>query len=394
MGSINAATAALVATIGMLLDTDGWHGEGISRRALGVLEGRCVQAPGPGLVAIARRREELPVCFGLFGEGRLTEDAMVRIARRVPAERDAEVAGWAATMMISQLTRVLAACPSSTPRPSPSRSGRSTLGTDPRDGWVRGTLPSPPTRAPWSWPGCWRARDAEFRDRNDLPAEAPVTDGAASGGELGRRPGAHGLRSLRRPRRHVPTHRAPRGTQPGRHPPRTSTADGTLGPARLHLGGHIPDAVARYLGCDAKVVLATYQAGRLLGITTTDRTPNRRLRRLLEQRDGGCAHPLCEQKRWLHAHHIVYWEDGGLTTPDNLLCLCPLHHRALHHGDFTITGNPENGTIRFTDRHGRAIEPPPFAPPGAPPNPQQPGRYQQPLGERLTRWFDLELTQT
>jgi hypothetical protein len=124
--------------------------------------------------------------------------------------------------------------------------------------------------------------------------------------------------------------------------------------------------------------------GRLLGIVPSERTPNRKHRRYLERRDQGCAHPLCTQTRWLHAHHIQHWEDGGPTIPSNLICLCPTHHRQLHHGDFTITGDPEAGPVTFTDRLGHRIEPPHFGAQQLPP-PQPPTKttYVPPCGERL-----------
>ncbi len=52
------------------------------------------------------------------------------------------------------------------------------------------------------------------------------------------------------------------------------------------------------------------------------------------------------------------------TIAANLVCLCERHHRQLHHGDFTIQGDPEAGTLRFVDRFGRATEPPGLEPTG------------------------------
>ncbi len=112
MGTLNAATAQLVGTIRMLLDTDGWHGWGIQSIAHWVSwHAALSRHRAGGLVKIAERMHELPACWALFEEGRITEDAMVRIARRVPASHDADVARKVPTMMISQLDRALAACP-------------------------------------------------------------------------------------------------------------------------------------------------------------------------------------------------------------------------------------------------------------------------------------------
>ena len=67
------------------------------------------------LVRIARRIEDLPACWALFEAGRLTEDAMVCIVRRVPVARDAEVASWAPGMLVSQLRRSSGATSAVTP---------------------------------------------------------------------------------------------------------------------------------------------------------------------------------------------------------------------------------------------------------------------------------------
>src|SRR5690606_13958584 len=63
-----------------------------------------------------------------------------------------------------------------------------------------------------------------------------------------------------------------------------------------------------------------------------------------------------------------HWADGGRTEPQNLVLLCPRHHRALHMGEYRIDGNPETGTLRFLDRFDRPIQPPHLDPPaGGPP---------------------------
>ncbi len=75
------------------------------------------------------------------------------------------------------------------------------------------------------------------------------------------------------------------------------------------------------------------------------------------------------------------------TSLDNLVCLCPTHHRQLHHGELTISGDPETGTLRFYDARGRPIEPPEPGLPG-PLRPAEPSPYTPPFGERLdARWF-------
>ncbi len=48
-------------------------------------------------------------------------------------------------------------------------------------------------------------------------------------------------------------------------------------------------------------------------------------------RDGfQCTSPGCTERRWLHLHHIVPVERGGLNTLTNLRTICFSHHRLAH----------------------------------------------------------------
>ena len=396
MGTINVATARLVATVAMMLATGGWEGYGINSpehwlRWKAAMDDRRAR----GLVRIARRVDDLPVCWSMFQEGRLSEDAMVCIARRVPAERDEEVAGWAAGMLISQLKRVLASCPEvllpdedKAPKQRPERYVRM---SDRDDGGGTGQFQLPPDEMALLRNGLCAGRDAEFRDRRGLEPDADLTDIAPGA----TRPGVDWADALVRMASEacdaLDNTLQRTGYRGERHQivlHHDVDAHGHFGPGQLHLGPVVPDPIARYLGCDAQVVVMAYQAGQLLGITPTDRTPSRKVRRYLERRDQGCTHPLCSQRRWLQAHHIEHWEDGGPTEPHNLVMLCWLHHKELHQGAFTIVGDPEDGTLRFLDARGSPIEPPGMGPTRLP-RPAEPSPFIPPYGERLeARWFD------
>jgi hypothetical protein len=63
------------------------------------------------------------------------------------------------------------------------------------------------------------------------------------------------------------------------------------------------------------------------------------LRRALIARDRHCCYPGCAHTRWLEAHHVMHWIDGGRTSLDNTLLLCSGHHRRLHEGGFRICTN-------------------------------------------------------
>jgi len=58
------------------------------------------------------------------------------------------------------------------------------------------------------------------------------------------------------------------------------------------------------------------------------------LRKALEHRDGGCTFPGCTEHRYVDAHHIHHWADGGETSLDNLALLCKTHHRLVHEEGF------------------------------------------------------------
>ncbi|HEX6237771.1 MAG TPA: DUF222 domain-containing protein [Acidimicrobiales bacterium] len=401
MGTVNAAVARLVAALRVLLDGDGWVGAGIRSPEQWVMwKAGVSRSRAEGLVRIARRAGELPACWALFTAGRLGEDAMVRIARRVTACRDAEVAALAPQLLVPQLDRVLRSLPEApdgTDRPvaEPERVCRV---FERPDGWLRGEFCLPPDEGAVVRLGLTAARDAEFRDRNDLDPDSPVLPPEPAGGAdvaAGRRgvTWADGLVRLAA----AATDALDATLRTTGHPgDRTLVVlhhdvdpDGGLGPGQLELGPVIPDALARYLSCDARIQVLTRRVGQLAGINPAERTPNRATRRYLARRDQGCTHPLCSQRRWLHAHHILHWREGGMTVPSNLVMVCAYHHRALHLGEIAIDGDPEAGTLRFLDRHGRPIEPPGLDPPATgspgdtgPPHPEPPP-FTPPLGERL-----------
>lgn len=112
-----------------------------------------------------------------------------------------------------------------------------------------------------------------------------------------------------------------------------------------------PDEL-RQMACDARLQPALEDSdGVTVGVGRTTRKIPAWLRRLLEERDEGCRFPGCWRTRWLHAHHIVAWSQGGPTNLDNLVLLCGFHHRLIHRDGWTIEGNP-NHELRFYNRFG------------------------------------------
>ena len=85
------------------------------------------------------------------------------------------------------------------------------------------------------------------------------------------------------------------------------------------------------------------------------RTANREPR--TANRDRGCRFPGCPSTQRLHGHHVRHWADGGETSLDNLVLLCPTHHRLVHEGGFDVR-RLDDGAFRFTNPYGVAIRPP------------------------------------
>jgi Domain of unknown function (DUF222)/HNH endonuclease len=115
-------------------------------------------------------------------------------------------------------------------------------------------------------------------------------------------------------------------------------------------GSHLSPAAARRLACDAGIIPAVLgTASQTLDLGRQTRLATGPLRRALVLRDRGCAFPGCDRPpRWTDAHHIVHWSDGGPTDLGNLALLCGYHHRLIHHSEWQIRINPEDGLPEFT----------------------------------------------
>ncbi|MDO5721886.1 MAG: HNH endonuclease signature motif containing protein [Actinomycetaceae bacterium] len=59
------------------------------------------------------------------------------------------------------------------------------------------------------------------------------------------------------------------------------------------------------------------------------RTATPMLRQAVLARDGGCIAPKCDAiSDTCEIHHVIEWRKGGATDLNNLVALCPAHHRA------------------------------------------------------------------
>jgi len=326
------------------------------------------------IVAIAQRIEEFPRCAKGMREGRFSLDQVGVIAEKAADGSDAHYAEMAESATVTQLRSAIKLEPrpepEPEPRPQPPRSISKTA--DEQSATWRITLP--------------HDEAATFESALDSHRDALVADWKRDhpDGASGQAPPlpntVDAFMSLIETGWDADVARRP-------HAQRTTVVvhvDLETRVTALHLGPLLTADDRRYLTCDATCEVWFERSGQVIGSGRATRTVNRRLRRVLEHRDWRCVVPGCGATRGLHAHHIVHWEDGGLTELDNLVLVCPYHHRAHHRGVITITGPAQHLVV--TDQEGRPLKAGSLArPPTTPPPAVKPCRG--PTGERADWWW-------
>ena len=326
------------------------------------------------IAAVARRTAEFPRCVQGLREGRLSLDQVGVIAERAADGSDEHYAALAEVATVSQLRTAIKLEPRPEPDPQPERQRSITKTTDGQSTCWRITLPKvDAAKFDAALQSHQDALIAEWKRDHDDDRRAPNRPPLPGAGEAFMRLVEAGLGRRRRP---PPTwaahHRGgASGCQPDARRP-------------LHLGPLLTESERRYLLCDATCEVWFERDGQVIGAGRATRVINRRLRRALEHRHPTCAVPGCGATRGLHAHHIRHWEDGGPTELDNLVLVCPYHHRLHHRGVITITGPGHNLTV--TDSAGRELSAGSLArPPNRPPPAVAP--YRGPTGERAHWWW-------
>lgn len=104
------------------------------------------------------------------------------------------------------------------------------------------------------------------------------------------------------------------------------------------------DTMKRLASDASLVTVLEDKQGNVLNVGRKTRTVPPSIRRALTHRDQGCRFPGCCESKYVDAHHIHHWCDGGETSLDNLVLLCRHHHRLVHEDGYGIekdaTGNP------------------------------------------------------
>jgi hypothetical protein len=324
------------------------------------------------IAAVAQRIEEFPRCAAGMREGRFSLDQVGVIAEKAADGSDAHYAQMAECATVTQLRTAIKLEPRPEPDPMPEPKRSISKTSDEQSSTWRITLPH--DEAATFDAALQSHRDALIaqwkRDHPDGSSEQspPLPNGvdgfmslvvAGWDSDVAARP--HGQRTT------VVVH-----------------VDLESRIAALHMGPLLSDDDRRYLTCDATCEVWFERHGQVIGSGRETRTISRRLRRALEHRDRCCVVPGCGATRGLHAHHIQHWEDGGLTELDNLVLVCPFHHRAHHRGVITITGPAQHLVV--TDQDGAPLPPGSLArPPTTPPPAVKP--CSGPTGERADWWW-------
>lgn len=100
----------------------------------------------------------------------------------------------------------------------------------------------------------------------------------------------------------------------------------------------LPIESVKRLCCDSQAVVITEDDnGEPLNIGRKSRIVSTAISRAVRARDKHCCtFPGCNNRRYLHCHHVEHWSNGGETSLGNLMLLCTRHHTLVHEGGFRI----------------------------------------------------------
>ena len=130
--------------------------------------------------------------------------------------------------------------------------------------------------------------------------------------------------------------------------------------AQTEEGVHVSAETSQRLTCDCEATEVRTGSRDVVSVGRRRRTVPKRMRRVLELRDGGrCRFPGCAV-RHCDAHHVQHWAHGGETRLDNLVLLCRFHHRRVHEGGFGVhvaggSGGTSGAIVRFWRPDGTEI---------------------------------------
>ena len=371
--AIDGRLAQIVAEI----DRDGLWGATGARSLTSLVAWKTGVSPRNAevMVAVAHRIEEFPRCAAGMREGRLSLDQVGVVAEGAGEGSDEHYAQFAESATVTQLRKAVKLEPRPDPEPKPEPE-RSIKKTTHEDGSTTYTIRLPKLEAAKVDAALASHQDALVADwKRDHEDDAEDSDAVPPFPN-----GVDAFMSVVEAGWDADVALRPHG----QHTTVVVHMDLDRDTAALHLGSVLTDEERRLLLCDATCEVWLQRHGQPIGAGRSTRSISRRLRRALEHRDRCCVVPGCGATCGLHAHHVIHWEDGGVTELRNLVLVCPFHHRLHHRGGITITGPADRLVV--IDAAGRPLtggslaRPPTTPPPDVPPCPG-------PTGERAQWWW-------
>jgi len=393
-GVRNAADAALVDLVVTALAERWWEGWKIHTPVQWLMwQAGLSRRTASAVVRLARRASDLPTVMATFRRGGLSLDQAATVARYVPAEYEASVCELAVNATVNQIvaaTRLYGFDADVTEQDESERRGpeRSvSFGTDETDQW-RASIRLPADEGQIVEEALKASRDRLHEAQRAAAKETAEAEGRSATGtdaDLGVEnvTWADALVGMA----HSVLNHDAAGAEVSSRPGvlvhlKAPVGDAEHWRAEMHMGPALPPSLRRYLTCDGDIAAVWHADGHPVQVGRSRRIVPRRIRRLVEHRDGGCRVPGCDSTLWIQVHHIVHWEDHGDTVTGNLICLCARHHRQHHQGLLGITGNADlpDGVV-FTTATGQVLRPAGRpSPPAAMPQVQP---YDGPTGETL-----------
>lgn len=376
-GQRNAIDGRLVEIVAEI-DRDGLWGATGARSLPALVAWKAGVSPRNAevMVAVAHRVEEFPRCAEAMCEGRLSLDQVGVVAEGAADGSDEHYAQFAESATVTQLRKAVSLEPRPDPEPeSKPEPERSISKTRHEDGSTTYRIRLSKLEAAKVDAALASHQDALVADwKRDHDDVQPSTEAPPFPN------GVDAFMSLVEAGWDSDVERRPHG----QHTTVVVHLDAEQHTAALHLGPALTDYERAYLLCDATCEVWLERHGQPIGAGRATRTISRRLRRALEHRDRCCVVPGCGATRGLHAHHVIHWEDGGVTELHNLVLVCPYHHRLHHKGGITITGPADRLVVTDAAGHqltnGSLARPPTSPPPAVPPCPG-------PTGERAQWWW-------
>ena len=115
-------------------------------------------------------------------------------------------------------------------------------------------------------------------------------------------------------------------------------------------GTTVPAETARRHACDANIIPVVMGGdSRPLDVGRARRLATAAQRTALRAMYRTCAIDGCDRHfDTCHVHHIVEWDDHGLTDLDNLVPVCSFHHHRVHEGRWRLQLDPSTRQLTVT----------------------------------------------